>query len=268
MQPPSPENSRPRVSVLGAPIDAVGWAEALERVAQWAARRQSRYLCFCNVHSVVTARDDAGFARAIEGADLALPDGMPIAWMLRLNGFPGQQRVNGPDFMWQCCGVAEQRGIAVYFYGSTPATLAALRHRLAVEFPRLVIVGMESPPFRALTSSEETATLSRIDDSDAGLVFVGLGCPKQELWSAAARGRVRAVLAGVGAAFDYHAGTLPRAPRWMQRHGLEWLYRLAAEPGRLWRRYLVTNTRFLAGAAIQLLGRRGAAVRLLRREPR
>lgn len=262
-----PEALRTRVAVLGAPIDAIGWDEALERVADWAARRHSRTLCFCNAHSVITRRDHADFARAVDEADLALPDGMPVAWMLRRAGIDGQQRINGPDFMWQCCALAERRGIPVYFYGSTPATLAALRRRLAANFPRLAIAGMESPPFRDLTPEEEDDTVARIDASDAGVVFVGLGCPKQELWSAARRGRIGAVMAGVGAAFDYHAGTLARAPLWMQRRGLEWLYRFGAEPVRLWRRYLVTNTRFVFGAAHQLLAR-GVRVRRVRREPR
>lgn len=259
-----PEVLRTRVAVLGAPIDAIGWDEALDRVAGWAERRQSRMLCFCNVHSVVTRRDDAALAAAIDGADLALPDGMPVAWSLRRAGVGGQPRVDGPGFMWKACALAERRGIGVYFYGSTPATLAALRHRLLRAFPDLAF-GMESPPFRALSPKEDAEAVARIEASGAGLVFVGLGCPRQEAWMAAHRGRIPAVMAGVGAAFDYHAGTLPRAPLWMQRRGLEWMHRLASEPRRLWRRYLVTNLRFALGTALSV--RRDAAVRL-RREPR
>lgn len=266
MQPPTqPEVLRTRATVFGAPIDAIGWDDAIERTAQWAAVRSSRIVCFCNVHSVVTRRDDPALAAAIDGADLALPDGMPVAWSMRRAGVEGQPRVDGPGFMWKFCALAEQRGIGIYFYGSTPRTLSALRQRLARSFPRLVVAGMESPPFRSLAPDEDAAAVARINASGAGLVFVGLGCPKQEIWMAAHRGELRAVMAGVGAAFDYHAGTLPRAPQWMQRGGLEWLYRLAAEPGRLWRRYLLTNLRFVLGAV--LAGRRDAAIRL-RREPR
>ncbi len=263
-QPSQPEVLRTRVAVIGAPIDAVGWDDALDRVAQWAERRQSRVVCFCNVHSVVTRRDDPALAAAIDGADLALPDGMPVAWSMRRAGISAQPRVDGPGFMWKCCALAEQRGIGVYFYGSTAETLTALRRRLVQDFPDLAF-GMESPPFRALSPKEDADAVARIEDSGAGLVFVGLGCPRQEAWMAAHRGRVRAVMAGVGAAFDYHAGTLPRAPRWMQQRGLEWLHRLGTEPRRLWRRYLVTNLRFVLGTALSV--RRGTAI-LLRREPR
>lgn len=260
MQPP-PDSAaiRARVPVLGARIDAIDWVGALERASRWAAARQSRYLCFCNAHSVVTLGGDAELARAIDGADLALPDGMPVAWMLRRAGFNGQPRLNGPDFMWKLCALAERQGTAVYFYGSTPATLQALQRRLASAFPRLQVAGSESPPFRAAQPQEDAAATARINASGAGLLFVGLGCPKQEVWMAARRGRIQAVMAGVGAAFDYHAGTLPRAPLWMQKRGLEWLYRLGCEPHRLWRRYLVTNTLFILGAWRQLLGPRPGA---------
>lgn len=141
----------------------------------------------------------------------------------------------------------------VYFYGSTEATLALLKRRLREAFPALRM-RMESPPFRALTAEEDSATVDRINSSGAGLVFVGLGCPKQERWMAEHRGRIHAVMIGVGAAFDFHAGTVRRAPAWMRDNGFEWLHRLLSEPRRLWKRYLVTNTLFIIGAARQLLG--------------
>lgn len=264
---PQSEAVRTRVAVVGAPIDALDWVTVLDCVADWAATRQSRYLCFCNAHSVVTRRGDAGLARAIDGADLALPDGMPVAWMMRRLGVAQQPRIDGPDFTWAGCALAERQGIAVYFYGSKAATLRALHRRIEAAFPRLRIAGMESPPFRAMRPEEDEEAIARIAASGAGLLFVGLGCPKQELWMAARRGRIPAVMAGVGAAFDFHAGVVPRAPLWMQRHGIEWLHRLGSEPSRLWRRYLVTNTLFTLGAAAQLLrGRRPLAA--LRREPR
>lgn len=266
--PPSSDSDgvRARVPVLGAGIDAIDWVAALDRALRWAVAGQSRYLCFCNAHSLVALQGDAALARAVAGADLALPDGMPVAWMLRRAGFVAQPRLDGPDFMWKSCALAERLGTAVYFYGSTPATLLALQRRLASAFPRLRVAGAESPPFRETRAEEDAATIARVNASGAGLLFVGLGCPKQEVWMAAMRGRIHAVMAGVGAAFDFHAGALPRAPLWMQRRGLEWLYRLGCEPRRLWRRYLVANTLFALGAVRQLLAAR--AGRGVQEEPR
>jgi N-acetylglucosaminyldiphosphoundecaprenol N-acetyl-beta-D-mannosaminyltransferase len=184
---------------------------------------------------------------------MATADGAPVAWMVRRFGYKDQQRINGPDLMWNYCALAAQRGELIYLYGSTPATLATLAHRLAREFPGLKVAGAYSPPFRPLTVAEDTEAVAAINASGAGTVWVSLGCPKQETWMAAHRGRINAVMIGVGAAFDYHAGTVHRAPLLMQRLGLEWLHRLISEPRRLWRRYLVTNTLFVLGALRQLM---------------
>ena len=242
--------------VLGIKVDAVSWDEAVERVLDWARERTSRYVAISNVHVVVTASRDAAFQKVIDGADMATPDGAPVAWMLRRLGFANQKRISGPDLMWALCERCAVEGLPVYFYGSTETTLAALSERLRIEFPGLAVGGMESPPFRALTEDEDAAAVNRINASNAGIVFVGLGCPKQEHWMAEHRGRVNAVMIGVGAAFDFHAGVIKRAPQWMQDNGLEWLHRLVSEPKRLWRRYLVTNTLFIVGAARQLLVRK------------
>lgn len=239
--------------VLSAPIDVIDWARAIGRIQGWADGRESRYVCITNVHSVVTAGQDAAFGRVVEGADMATPDGAPVAWMLRKLGAVGQLRINGPDLMWRYCEQAAKRNESIFLYGSTNETLAILQARLLAEFSGLQIAGAISPPFRALTAAEDAADVARINASGAGTVWVSLGCPKQEKWMAAHRGSVNAVMIGVGAAFDYHAGTIQRAPLWMQRNGLEWLHRLASEPGRLWKRYLVTNTLFVLGAAKQLL---------------
>jgi N-acetylglucosaminyldiphosphoundecaprenol N-acetyl-beta-D-mannosaminyltransferase len=244
---------RKTVSVLGAPIDATSWDTALQRIAAWSALRESRYVCICNAHSVVTTRQDAAFAQAVAQADMATPDGAPVAWLMRKLGFKDQQRINGPDLMWRYCEQAAQRGESVFLYGGTPGTLSILQAVKSRTFPGLVVAGAYSPPFRALTAEEDAADVARINASGAGTVWVSLGCPKQELWMAAHRGRINAVMIGVGAAFDYHAGTIKRAPLWMQNNSLEWLHRLASEPRRLWRRYLVTNTLFVVGAAQQLL---------------
>ncbi|MBK1682900.1 WecB/TagA/CpsF family glycosyltransferase [Rhodoferax fermentans] len=242
--------------VLSAFIDAVDWSTALSRIGTWAAQNQSRYVCICNAHSVVTAGQDPAFGTVVAQADMATPDGAPVAWMMRKLGFPNQQRINGPDLMWKYCAQAAQRNESIYLYGGAEDTLTILQARLAQAFPTLRVAGAYSPPFRPLTVAEDAAVVERINASGAGTVWVSLGCPKQELWMAAHRGRINAVMVGVGAAFDYHAGTIQRAPLWMQHAGLEWLHRLVSEPRRLWKRYLVTNTLFVAGAVRQLLTRR------------
>lgn len=239
--------------VLSTPIDVITWDRALSQLITWAANHESRYVCICNTHSVVTASRDAGFGRVVRDADMATPDGFPVAWMLRYQGHAGQQRINGPDLMWKYCEQAQSRDESIFLYGGTPVTLDNLQTELKAAFPALKIAGSISPPFRPLMPDEDAAIVAQINASGAWVVFVSLGCPKQELWMAAHRGRINAVMIGVGAAFDYHAGTIKRAPKWMQDYGLEWLYRLMSEPKRLWKRYLVTNTLFVVGAAIQLI---------------
>lgn len=253
---PEPDAARRRLPVIGAPIDVLTPAGAVQRIAAWAGRRESRVVCVCNVHSVVTARQDAAFMQIIEAADLATPDGAPVAWMLRRLGAPGQRRVSGPELMLDYCAHAANSGEGLFLYGSTEATLALLRQQLQARWPSLRIAGSIAPPFRALTPAEDEAHVQAINTSGAGTVWVGLGCPKQEHWMAAHRGRVQAVMVGVGAAFDFHAGTVARAPAWMRGSGLEWLHRLGSEPSRLWRRYLINNLRFLLLAATQLLSLR------------
>jgi len=238
--------------ILGTWIDALAWDEAIERIVAWGSARASRYVCVCNVHSVVTATREAPFKRALSEADLVTCDGAPIAWMLRRLGFPAQERIAGPDMMWRYLRAGEALHHRVYLYGSTDDTLARLGAVLAREFPGIVVAGMRSPPFDGFRPVQDDADVSAINASEANVVFIGLGCPKQEQWMAEHRGRVNALMIGVGAAFDYHSGTLARAPLWLQRHGLEWLYRLGCEPRRLMRRYVVTNSLFVVGAAAQL----------------
>lgn len=234
-----------RASVIGCDINAIDWDEALATILYWASRHESRYVCHCNVHSVVTAKRNMKFRRVLNDADMATPDGMPIAWVLRSLGFLGQSRISGPDLMWKYCAMAAKAGHTIYLYGGTRETLDRLSKRLLAAFPGLQIVGAEAPVFREQTPSEAAQTVERINRSGAHAVFVGLGCPKQEYWMAAQRGRISAVMLGVGAAFDYHAGTVRRAPPWMREYGLEWFYRLLSEPRRLLGRYLVTNVLFM-----------------------
>ena len=239
-------------SVIGSPIDALDESGALQRIASWAGKGKSRTVYRCNAHSLVTARRDPAFATIIRQADMALADGAPVAWMLRRQGVKGQRRVYGPDLMWAYCAHAAAHGEAIYLFGASPGTLQALQDKLRTAFPGLIIAGASSPPFRPLTAEEDAAIVAAINTSGASTLWVSLGCPKQEHWITAHRGHIQPVLLGVGGAFDFHAGTAKQAPAWMRNNGLEWLHRLWSEPRRLWKRYLVTNTLFIA-YAIQTL---------------
>lgn len=232
-------------SVLGVPIDLVSWDSAVARISGWAKANESRYVCICNVHSVITARTDHTFSKVLSDADMATPDGAPLAWFMRRSGSISQERINGPDLMLRYCSHAALVGEPIFLYGGQSHTLAKLKVELVSKFPGLRIAGAYSPPFRELTADEDNCIVDMINKSGAGTVWVSLGCPKQEGWMAEHRGRINAPMIGVGAAFDYHAGVLKRAPRWMQRNGLEWLHRLCSEPRRLWKRYFITNSIFI-----------------------
>lgn len=229
----------------GSFIDSLGWDEAIARVVEWGEERQSRYVCICNVHSVITASSDHRLKDAINGSDLATPDGMPLAWQMRRKGFPAQQRISGPDMMLRLCHIAEKKKIKIFLYGSTKNTLDNLQNNLMEIFPDLVISGAYSPPFRPLTASENEEVVQLINGSGAGILFVGLGCPRQEIWMHSQKGKINAVMVGVGAAFDFHAGLIQRAPVFLRKAGLEWLHRLLSEPRRLFKRYLFTNSKFI-----------------------
>ncbi len=246
---------RERQDVIGAPIDVVYWGGAIATLLRWAAARESRYVCACNVHSVVTAQGDERLAASVRGADMVVPDGSPVAWLMRKTGVEAQQRVSGPDLMWRYFAAAAIYGESVFLLGGAQETLTLLEARVKATFPGLRVVGTCSPPFRTLSAEEDAALVRMLNDSGASTIWVALGCPKQEIWMAEHRDRVRSVMVGVGAAFGFHAGTVRRAPQWVQRLSLEWLHRLLSEPRRLWKRYLTTNTLFLVAAARQLLGR-------------
>ena len=239
------EHVRRRLSLLDVHIDTLSWESTIGRIRKWAEHRESRYICLCNVHSLVTGYRSPELRQAIERADTAAPDGMPVAWLMRRRGVLGQERIDGPGLMWRYAEQAALDGTPIFLFGATQATLDRLIQNLRYHFPALHIAGYDSPPFRALTPAEEDAVVEKITRSGAAVVFVGLGCPRQELWMADIAWRIPAVLIGVGAAFDFHAGVVKRAPAWMQRNGLEWFYRFCSEPRRLWRRYLVTNSLFV-----------------------
>lgn len=237
---------RKTVSVLGFPIDCISWQKAVDQIVSWAEARENRVVCICNTHSLVTAGDDKEFGDLLLASDMNTPDGAPVAWYMRMYGARKQQRVCGPDLMMQCCAALNSpESPSIFLYGSTDENLRSLTSILSRRFPQLKVAGHISPPFRALSENETNSIISQINASGAGLVWVSLGCPKQEKWMGANRLLISAVMVGVGAAFDYHTGAIKRAPMWMRRAGLEWLHRLFSEPRRLWRRYFYCNTQFV-----------------------
>jgi N-acetylglucosaminyldiphosphoundecaprenol N-acetyl-beta-D-mannosaminyltransferase len=247
----------PRVPVVGTPISLTSYDEVLELLAARPAERAT-VLAFCNVHSVMTARRDPAVARALADADLATPDGMPLVWALRKLARAEQARVYGPDLMRAALPYGLERGWRHYLYGATPDTLHRLQRAADELAPGVRIVGAHAPPFRPETPQERAAVLAHIRASEADLVWVGLGMPKQELWMhEVAPGLPGVALLGVGAAFDLLSGVVPQAPAWLQERGLEWAFRLAKEPRRLWRRYLVNNPQFVVALARQMAAGRG-----------
>jgi N-acetylglucosaminyldiphosphoundecaprenol N-acetyl-beta-D-mannosaminyltransferase len=231
--------------ILGVRVDAVTYGHVQTQVIDWAHRRQSRYVCVANVHMVMEAYDNRSFRDIVNGAAIVTPDGMPLVWSLRLLGILHPQRVYGPTLTLAICEKAAQERIPVAFIGGTPAALKGLVASLKERFRDLQIVYHWSPPFRELTLDEESQMLHALRDCAARIVFVGLGCPKQERWMARLHRHIAGPLIGVGAAFDFLSGQKRQAPPTMQNLGLEWLFRLATEPRRLWRRYAYQNPRFI-----------------------
>jgi N-acetylglucosaminyldiphosphoundecaprenol N-acetyl-beta-D-mannosaminyltransferase len=235
-----------RSKILGVNLALTDYAGLLETVMSAISRQEHIRLNFCNVHVTMMSRKSPALLAALNHPQaLTLPDGMPLAWTLRSWGEDIKDRVYGPDF-FELCLSETQHQVKHFFYGSTVETLEKLRENMTARFPGIQIAGMYSPPFRQLTPEEETDILNMINDSGADIVWVGLGAPKQELWTDCVAAKLTApVVAAVGAAFDFHAGTVAQAPDWMQNHGLEWLYRLAKEPRRLWFRYCYYNPLFI-----------------------
>jgi N-acetylglucosaminyldiphosphoundecaprenol N-acetyl-beta-D-mannosaminyltransferase len=240
--------------LLGMRVDRTSYPEAAERIAAWARAGESRYVCCASVNNVMEAFDSSHFCEIMNAADLVTPDGMPLVWGLRLLGAGRATRVYGPDLMAAVLEAAAREELPVGFYGACQETLGRLTANARRRWPGVRIVYACAPPFRPLTAEEDAAVTRDIGQSGARVVFVGLSTPKQERWMAGHRGRIPAVMLGVGAAFDFLAGVKPQAPRWMQRSGAEWLFRLMTEPRRLAPRYLRQNPRFAALFAMQLLG--------------
>ena len=236
-----------RVDVLGVHVSAIDLAAAVEKITEWIERRDRQYVCVTGVHGVMEAQRDPALIRIHNDSGLTTPDGMPMVWAGRRAGAAWMSRVYGPDLMLAVLERAAERGWSSFFYGGAKGTPDKLVTNLKARLPGLQIAGTCSPPFRDLTEPERAAAVGAINDSGADLVWVGLSTPKQERWMAQHRPQLEApVLLGVGAAFDFHAGLVRQAPAWVQRHGLEWAYRLYREPRRLWRRYLRNNPAFLA----------------------
>jgi len=245
----------PTAEVLGIPLAVSDYDQVLNWMDGTIVAGARAYVTAAAVNLVMSAQEDAAARAAVLGATLAVPDGQPLVWALRALGHSSATRVYGPQLMALACGRAAATGRPVFLYGGrTPDALGLLERRLLARFPGLQIAGGHSPPFRELSLEEERAVAAEINSSGAQVVWVGTGQPKQEKWMLRMRPHLSApLLVGVGAAFDFHAGLVPQAPPWMQRAGLEWSYRLAREPRRLWPRYARYNPRFIVGFVRQYL---------------
>src|SRR5579884_1171390 len=234
-----------RVNVLGVGLSAINLQLALEAVGRALAEKRKGYVCVTGVHGVTEAQQDAGFRAILNHAFLNTPDGMPMVWIGRLNGFRQMDRVYGPDLMLLVCEYARDHGYTHFLYGGGEGVAEELQRNLEKKFPGIKIVGSYTPPFRPLNETEESDLIRLIAEKKPDIIWVGLSTPKQEKFMAQYRDKFDATLMfGVGAAFDFHAGRVRQAPRWMQRSGLEWFFRLCCEPRRLWRRYLRNNPLF------------------------
>jgi N-acetylglucosaminyldiphosphoundecaprenol N-acetyl-beta-D-mannosaminyltransferase len=254
---PMPVPDLPRATVLGVDLALSDYEGTLDWMDEVIRHGHRACLSAAAVHLVMVAREDPETRRAIEST-MTVPDGVPLVWALRLLGHRNASRIYGPDLMALHCERAARNGTPIYLYGGrSDEALSQLQTALQERFPGLRIAGGWSPPFRPLTESERDDVAERINASGAHVVWVGTGQPKQEQWMSEMRDRLDApILAGVGAAFDFHAGIVPQAPSWMQRMGLEWCYRLAREPRRLWRRYASYNPRFIVAFARQYVAHR------------
>lgn len=238
-------NSLPYTEILKTKINITTMDEAVSWIDEHLEELSGKYVCISNVHTTVTAYRDEKYREVQNGSALSLPDGKPLSIVQRYRGYENAGRVPGPDLMPEIFALSEKKGYRHYFYGSKQSTLDALKERLLEKYPKLNIVGMYSPPFRPLTEEEDQEAVERINAVKPDFIWVGLGAPKQEIWMAEHENRVHGVMLGVGAGFDFHAGTIKRAPKWMQELCMEWLYRISQDPKRLLWRYLDTNFSFL-----------------------
>ena len=242
--------------ILGMRVDTTNYEDATNQIIKWAVSGETRYVCAANVHMVMETNNDVNLQKIVNQADLVTPDGMPLVWILRRLGHPLDDRVYGPTLMERVLKTAAAIGIPVGFYGGSPNVLKRLVKNLKNKYHGLKVAYQFSPPFRQLRPEEDMAVVKDIQASKTKILFIGLGCPKQEKWMGTHVARLQTVMLGVGAAFDFHAGKFRQAPNLLQNNGLEWLFRLVNEPGRLWKRYLKYNPRFAAMAFMELARRR------------
>jgi len=232
-----------KYDLIGVQVSRVNYEQAIDCMMKAAKQAEPGIVACHAVHAIVTASCDTDLRKQVNEFSMITPDGQPVRWGLNLlHRTKLKDRVYGPELTRRVCHAAAQEGVSIYLYGGTPEILDQLQANLRRQVPGLEIAGAEAPPFRALSEEENEAACARINQSGAGIVMIGLGCPKQDLFAAENRERIQCVQLLVGAAFDFHAGVKPMAPRWMQKSGLEWLFRLACEPRRLWQRYLITNS--------------------------
>jgi N-acetylglucosaminyldiphosphoundecaprenol N-acetyl-beta-D-mannosaminyltransferase len=245
------------VNVLGVGVDALDLSQAIAIIEGWIDRGERHYTCVTGVHGVMESQRDEALRKIHNAAGLVTPDGMPLVWLCRLQRGGCVDRVYGPDLLLAYCAQSSATGRRHFFYGGMPGVPEALAARLQERFPQLMVAGGYSPPFRQLAASEDEEIVDRINEAAPDIVWVGLSTPKQERWMHDHLGRLNApALIGIGAAFDFVSGRKRQAPRWMQRSGLEWTFRLASEPRRLWRRYLLNNPLFLWRVMLQQVGAR------------
>jgi len=246
-------DQRKRVRIVSLSVDVCDLNSAVGKIAAIAGKGLG-YVCFATVHMVMESYDHPDFGIKVNDADLVIPDGMPLVWMQKMQGEKHAARVRANDLMIALCDYAEKKGIKVGFYGGKPEVIEAVIDRVGKDFPCLEISYAYSPPFRPLTFEEDAEITERINESGTQILFMSLGCPKQENWMAQHKSKLNCVMLGVGASFDFYAGNVKESPEWMGKLGLEWFFRLTQEPKRLWRRYLILNPRFLWLAALQLAG--------------
>jgi N-acetylglucosaminyldiphosphoundecaprenol N-acetyl-beta-D-mannosaminyltransferase len=247
-------NWPPKYNLFGVEVSAVTYDEACDAIMAAARARVPAIVSAFAVHALIEATNTPEWSRQANRFSIITPDGQPVRWALNwLHGAKLMSNVRGTELTWRLCERAATEGVSIYLYGSSAETLAKLESNLLAAFPDLQIAGVESPPFRALSAEEDAQMVERVNASGAGLMFLGLGCPKQDRFAAAHQNKIQAVQLCVGAAFDFHAGTKSIAPEWMQRHGLEWLFRLRQEPKRLWKRYFTANTIYVWRLARQFL---------------
>ena len=241
----------PVCPILGVQLAAIDMPWLLAFTEKNLKALSGDYICVSNVHTTVTAYQEPSYLEVQNGGILAIPDGGPLSSTGRKRGYPDMQRVTGPDYMQRAMALGLQKGWRHYFYGGTQETLDILGRVLPERYPGIQIAGMYSPPFRILTEEEDREIVDAINEARPDFLWVSLGAPKQEIWMHAHQGKVQGLMVGVGAAFDYEAGNIQRAPMWMQKHNLEWLYRLVQDPRRLFKRYFVTNTVYLIQAVMR-----------------